>query len=88
MIPSRSRRHGSALPALFEEYGLPRRIRNDNVGTVCLVDQAPSRSIPASRSRTAGMNRMHRILKTEATIPPERDIRAQQRRLTCSAANT
>lgn len=80
---------------LFEEYGLPRRIRSDNgvpfasnaiarLSTLSVwwikLGIYPEQIDPGKPQQNGRHERMHRTLKREATIPPERDIRAQQGR--------
>ncbi len=80
---------------VFEEYGLPERIRTDN--GVPFASNAPARlstlSVwwlklgiypeliePGKPQQNGKHERMHRDMKREATVPPERTFRAQQRR--------
>lgn len=83
------------LECAFSEYGLPEAIRTDNgapfassgrlglsrLAVFCLkLDIAWHRIAPASPWQNGRHERMHRTLKEEATIPPEADMQAQQRR--------
>ncbi len=80
---------------VFQEYGLPARIRSDN--GVPFATQAlgrlsalsvwwvrlgilPDLTEPASPQQNGRHERMHRTLKRECTRPPEHTARAQQRR--------
>ena len=78
---------------IFEEYGLPGRIRSDNgvpfaSNAIARLSSLsvwwiklgiyPEQTDPASPGQNGRHERMHRTLKAEATIPPERNIRAQQ----------
>ena len=80
---------------LFREYGLPGRIRSDNgvpfaSNAIARLSSLsvwwiklgilPEQIEPGKPQQNGRHERMHRTLKKEATIPPERDIRAQQRR--------
>ena len=79
---------------LFQEYGLPERIRTDNgapFATTALnrlsalsvwwmkLGIRPKLIEPASPQQNARHERMHRTLKAEATRPPKATMRAQQR---------
>ncbi len=72
---------------LFEEYGLPQRIRSDNgvpfaSNAIARLSSLsvwwvrlgiyPEHTDPASPGQNACHERMHRTLKEEATIPPEK----------------
>jgi hypothetical protein len=80
---------------VFQEYGLPARIRTDNgapFATTALnrlstlsvwwmkLGIRPELIEPASPQQNARHERMHRTLKAEATRPPKATMRAQQRR--------
>ena len=80
---------------LFQEYGLPERIRSDNgvpFASIALgrlsrlsvwwvrLGILPDLIEPSSPSQNGRHERMHRTLKAEATRPPEAHARAQQRR--------
>jgi transposase InsO family protein len=80
---------------LFREYGLPGRIRSDNgvpfaSNAIARLSSLsvwwiklgilPEQIEPGKPQQNGRHERMHRTLKKEATIPPERDIRAQQGR--------
>ena len=80
---------------IFQEYGLPSRIRTDNgapFATTALnrlstlsvwwmkLGIRPELIEPASPQQNARHERMHRTLKAEATKPPKATMRAQQRR--------
>ncbi len=81
--------------ALFQEFGLPNRIRTDN-GTpfasnalarlsrlsvwFIRLDIYPELIEPGKPQQNAVHERMHRTLKQEATIPPSSSLPAQQRR--------
>lgn len=80
---------------VFQEYGLPSRIRTDNgapFATTALnrlsalsvwwmkLGIRPELIEPASPQQNARHERMHRTLKAEATKPPKASMRAQQRR--------
>jgi transposase InsO family protein len=81
--------------ALFQEFGLPSRIRTDN-GTpfasnalarlsrlsvwFIRLDIYPELIEPGKPQQNAVHERMHRTLKQEATIPPSSSLPAQQRR--------
>jgi transposase InsO family protein len=80
---------------LFQEFGLPSRIRTDN-GTpfasnalarlsrlsvwFIRLDIYPELIEPGKPQQNAVHERMHRTLKQEATIPPSSSLPAQQRR--------
>jgi putative transposase len=78
---------------LFDEYGLPGRIRSDNgvpfaSNAIARLSSLsvwwiklgiyPERTDPASPAQNGRHERMHKTLKAEATIPPQKDIRSQQ----------
>ena len=80
---------------VFQEYGLPHRIRTDNgapfaTTALCRLSTLsvwwmklgirPELIEPASPQQNARHERMHRTLKAEATRPPKATLRAQQRR--------
>jgi len=80
---------------LFREYGLPLRIRTDNgvpfasnalarLSTLSAwwvkLGIYPEQIEPGRPSQNGKHERMHRTLKKEATIPPEKDLSAQQKR--------
>ena len=81
--------------ALFKRYGLPDRIRTDN-GTpfaaaalgrlsrlsVWFIELGivPEFIEPGKPQQNGRHERMHRTLKRDATIPPAKNLRAQQRR--------
>jgi putative transposase len=80
---------------LFNEYGLPQRIRTDNgvpfasnaiarLSTLSVwwikLGIYPEQIEPGKPQQNGKHERMHRTLKKEATIPAEKDLRAQQRR--------
>jgi len=80
---------------LFQETGLPQRIRTDNgapfaTTALCRLSTLsvwwmklgirPELIQPASPQQNARHERMHRTLKAEATRPPAATLRAQQRR--------
>ncbi|MGD8554151.1 MAG: IS481 family transposase [Anaerolineales bacterium] len=81
--------------ALFQEFGLPSRIRTDN-GTpfasnalarlsrlsvwFIRLNIYPELIEPGKPQQNAVHERMHRTLKQEATIPPSSSLPAQQRR--------
>jgi transposase InsO family protein len=80
---------------LFREYGLPGRIRSDNgvpfaSNAIARLSSLsvwwiklgilPEQIEPGKPQQNGRHERMHRTLKKEATIPPERNIRAQQGR--------
>lgn len=80
---------------LFQEYGLPRRIRTDNgvpfassaiarLSTLSVwwikLGIYPEQIEPGRPEQNGRHERMHRTLKKEATIPPERDLKRQQKR--------
>jgi transposase InsO family protein len=81
---------------LFEEFGLPNRIRTDNgvpfaSNALARLSQLsawwirlgiyPELIEPGRPEQNAIHERMHRTLKQEATIPPGGNLRAQQRKL-------
>jgi transposase InsO family protein len=81
---------------LFEEFGLPNRIRTDNgvpfaSNALARLSQLsawwirlgiyPELIEPGRPQQNAIHERMHRTLKQEATIPPGGNLRAQQRKL-------
>jgi putative transposase len=83
--------------ALFQAYGLPSRIRSDNgvpFATSALrrlsalsvwwikLGIIPELIEPASPQQNGRHERMHRVLKAEATRPPAASFGAQQRRFT------
>jgi putative transposase len=80
---------------LFNEYGLPQRIRTDNgvpfasnaIGRLSTLSVwwiklgiYPEQIEPGKPQQNGKHERMHRTLKKEATIPPEKNLRAQQKR--------
>lgn len=80
---------------LFEEHGLPKRIRTDNgvPFASCAIARLstlsawwvklgiyPEQIEPGRPQQNGKHERMHRTLKKEATLPPERDLAAQQQR--------
>jgi putative transposase len=80
---------------VFQEHGLPDRIRTDNgtpfastalnrLSTLSVwwlkLGIRPELIEPASPQQNARHERMHRTLKAEATRPPKATLRAQQRR--------
>jgi putative transposase len=80
---------------LFNEYGLPKRIRTDNgvpfasnaIARLSMLSVwwiklgiYPEQIEPGKPQQNGRHERMHRTLKKEATIPPEQNLRAQQRR--------
>jgi len=80
---------------LFNEYGLPQRIRTDNgvpfassaiarLSTLSVwwikLGIYPEQIEPGKPQQNGKHERMHRTLKKEATIPPEKDLRTQQKR--------
>ena len=85
----------AAFKRLFEEYGLPERIRTDN-GTPFASKAAgglsrlstwwvtlgilPERIDPGKPQQNGRHERMHRTLKQATTLPPEQDFEAQQHR--------
>ena len=85
----------SHFTRLFHEYGLPQRIRTDNgvpfasnalarLSTLSVwwvkLGIYPEQIEPGKPSQNGKHERMHRTLKKEATIPPEKDLRNQQHR--------
>lgn len=81
---------------LFEDYGLPNRIRTDNgvpfaSNALARLSQLsvwfiklgiyPELIEPGQPQQNGVHERMHRTLKQEATIPPAGSLRAQQRKL-------
>ncbi|HDH33978.1 MAG TPA: IS481 family transposase, partial [Nitrospirae bacterium] len=80
---------------LFREYGLPQRIRTDNgvpfasnaIGRVSSLSVwwirlgiYPELIEPGQPQQNGKHERMHRTLKKETTIPPERNLKEQQQR--------
>ncbi len=80
---------------LFHEFGLPQRIRTDNgvpfasnalarLSTLSVwwvkLGIYPEQIEPGKPQQNGKHERMHRTLKKEATIPPEKDLRNQQER--------
>jgi putative transposase len=80
---------------LFREYGLPLRIRSDNGSPFAAHSRGrlsrlsvwwvrlgivPELIQPAKPQQNGAHERMHRTLKGEATRPPKKNLRAQQRR--------
>jgi putative transposase len=80
---------------LFHEYGLPLRIRTDNgvpfasnalarLSTLSVwwvkLGIYPEQIEPGKPQQNGKHERMHRTLKKEATIPPERNLASQQKR--------
>ncbi len=80
---------------LFREYGLPQRIRTDNgvpfasnalarLSTLSVwwvkLGIYPEQIEPGKPAQNGKHERMHRTLKKEATIPPEKNLAAQQKR--------
>jgi hypothetical protein len=85
----------SHFTRLFNEYGLPQRIRTDN--GVPFASNAiarlsalsvwwiklgiyPEQIEPGKPQQNGKHERMHRTLKKEATIPPEKNLASQQKR--------
>ncbi len=79
----------------FREYGMPRRIRTDNGVPFASTATAglsrlsiwwirlgilPERIEPGKPQQNGSHERMHQTLKSAATRPPSRTLRAQQRR--------
>ena len=88
----KTKRH---FTSLFREFGLPRRIRTDNgvpfassaiarLSTLSAwwikLGIYPEQIEPGKPQQNGKHERMHRTLKKESTIPPERNIAAQQDR--------
>lgn len=80
---------------LFREFGLPDRMRSDNGAPFAAYSRGrlsqlsiwwirlgilPELIQPASPQQNGAHERMHKTLKQEATHPPEKSLRAQQRR--------
>jgi len=80
---------------LFDEYGLPLRIRSDNgvpfaSNAIARLSSLsvwwiklgiiPEQIEPGKPQQNSRHERMHKTLKKEATMPPEKNIGAQQRR--------
>lgn len=80
---------------LFSDYGLPWRIRTDNgvpfasnaiarLSTLSVwwikLGIYPEQIEPGKPQQNGKHERMHRTLKKEATIPPEKNLTAQQKR--------
>jgi transposase InsO family protein len=80
---------------LFSDYGLPWRIRTDNgvpfasnaiarLSTLSVwwikLGIYPEQIEPGKPQQNGKHERMHRTLKKEATIPPEKNLMAQQKR--------
>jgi putative transposase len=80
---------------LFEDYGLPKRIRTDNgvpfaSNALARISQLsvwfiklgiyPELIEPGEPQQNGVHERMHRTLKQEATIPPASSLRGQQRK--------
>jgi len=80
---------------LFNAYGLPQRIRTDNgvpfasnaiarLSTLSVwwikLGIYPEQIEPGKPQQNGKHERMHRTLKKEATIPPEKNLMAQQKR--------
>lgn len=91
----RFRETQAAFRQLFEEYGLPERIRTDN--GVPFASKAagglsslsiwwitlgilPERIDPGKPQQNGRHERMHRTLKQATTQPPEQDFKVQQQR--------
>jgi len=79
----------------FEEYGLPQRIRTDNgvpfasnalarLSTLSVwwikLGIYPEQIEPGKPQQNGKHERMHRTLKKEAIIPPEKNLKDQQER--------
>ena len=95
MKPFPCKRRTRHFTKLFHEYGLPLRIRTDNgvpfasnalarlsALSVWWVKLGiyPEQIEPGKPQQNGKHERMHRTLKKEATIPPEKDLSAQQHR--------
>ena len=80
---------------LFEKFGLPKRIRTDNgvpfasnaiarLSSLSVwfikLDIYPEHIEPGKPQQNGKHERMHRTLKKEATLPPEKNMREQQKR--------
>ena len=80
---------------LFKKYGLPERIRTDNgipfaSSAIARLSSLsvwwlklgiyPEQIEPGKPQQNGKHERMHRTLKKEATVPPERNLRLQQSR--------
>lgn len=85
----------ATFECLFREFGLPQRIRTDNgvpfatyaLGRLSRLSAwwirlgiQPELIEPARPQQNGAHERLHRTLKTETTRPPERSLKAQQRR--------
>jgi transposase InsO family protein len=85
----------SHFSRLFHEYGLPLRIRTDNgvpfasnalarLSTLSVwwvkLGIYPEQIEPGKPQQNGKHERMHRTLKKEATIPPEKNLKEQQHR--------
>ena len=85
----------SHFTRLFKEYGLPERIRTDNgvpfaSSAIARLSALsvwwiklgiyPEQIEPGKPQQNGKHERMHLTLKKEATIPPEKDLTAQQER--------
>jgi len=94
--PTRARTY-TTFRQLFEEFGLPRKIRTDNgapFATTALARLSrlsvwwirlgilPELIEPAHPEQNGRHERMHRTLKAETTRPPAGNLAAQQRRFT------
>ena len=89
------KRSKESFTRLFEEHGLPERIRTDNGVPFAsnAIARLSSLSVwwiklgiypeliePGEPQQNGKHERMHKTLKKEATIPPEKNLRAQQNR--------
>jgi putative transposase len=85
----------TVFKCLFEEYGLPKKIRTDNgnpFATVALgrlsrlsawwirLGIIPELIEPGCPEQNGRHERMHKTLKYETTIPPAGNLRKQQQR--------
>lgn len=86
---------------IFQEYGLPQRIRTDNGVPFATTSLARLSSLsawwvrlgvlpefiePGKPQQNGRHERMHRTLKAEATRPPAANLSAQQRKFNCFRA--
>jgi hypothetical protein len=86
----------AAFRRLFQDYGLPRRIRTDNGAPFATTATAglsrlaiwwitlgihPERIDPGKPQQNGQHERMHRTLKQAATCPPGQNLASQQRLL-------
>ena len=95
LLSTASRSAKARFTRLFQEYGLPLRIRSDNGSPFasCAIGRLSALSVwwirlgiipeliePGKPQQNGQHERMHKTLKADTTRPPEANLRAQQAR--------